>query len=350
MFELGLFMGALGKERCFAMPSDTKNMKLPSDFAGVTLARYQAERDDGNLIAAVSPACTLIRNEIKRLGSRHGDNMPTEVATVDTAEANDQTIVVSENPAENLHRWGIELDRSTEVGKPPDPITAWFHNERFCEAFPGVRGSERINSAEISVKRLQILLRDPLKWVYEEDDGLSLVRSTPIWWWRGLSNCPVDQFRRLATDQILFDCEELRVKSLVAVNTGAYWQSFVYVETSPSEQTGLYEYEQEYIENYFKTRGPYPEEYGEWRGTKITRAEYDDGAAIIDGSPVRTEGAELRIRFLTPYNFLIASQGSPINNTKFDIEFQSLMDGILLGSKSVDDLMKAVLALPKRSY
>lgn len=43
-------------------------MKLPSDFAGVSLLSYRSERQDKNLIAATSPACTQIRKVMRELG------------------------------------------------------------------------------------------------------------------------------------------------------------------------------------------------------------------------------------------------------------------------------------------
>jgi len=61
-------MGRLGRGRTFAVCSDSPDMRLPSDLAGVTLARFVASRSDGNLIAAVSPACTMIRQSIRGLG------------------------------------------------------------------------------------------------------------------------------------------------------------------------------------------------------------------------------------------------------------------------------------------
>ena len=41
MFELGLFMGRLGRERCIIMvPEKHKNFKLPSDLLGVVYTFY----------------------------------------------------------------------------------------------------------------------------------------------------------------------------------------------------------------------------------------------------------------------------------------------------------------------
>lgn len=63
IFELGLFMGALGRERTFIVYSRDAKPELPSDLAGVTAATY-GQRLDGNLQAAVGAACTQIENAI----------------------------------------------------------------------------------------------------------------------------------------------------------------------------------------------------------------------------------------------------------------------------------------------
>jgi hypothetical protein len=68
MFELGLFMGRLGRSRTFAVCSASQDMRLPTDLAGVTLASFDDDRIDRNLIAAVSPACTMIRQSLRDLG------------------------------------------------------------------------------------------------------------------------------------------------------------------------------------------------------------------------------------------------------------------------------------------
>ena len=62
LFELGLFMGALGRERTFIVHSRTAPLLLPSDLAGVTPATFE-ERP--NLAAALGPACTKIRLAIE---------------------------------------------------------------------------------------------------------------------------------------------------------------------------------------------------------------------------------------------------------------------------------------------
>lgn len=68
LLELGLFIGHLGRERTFIVYNRDKNLKLPSDLAGVTAADY-GDREDSNIQAALSPTCTKIRDTIKSLGT-----------------------------------------------------------------------------------------------------------------------------------------------------------------------------------------------------------------------------------------------------------------------------------------
>ena len=75
LFELGLFMGHLGRDRTFALCSDSEKMKLPTDLSGVVLAKYASNRSDNNLQAATNPACTLIRNKIIDLGAVKSNNL-----------------------------------------------------------------------------------------------------------------------------------------------------------------------------------------------------------------------------------------------------------------------------------
>lgn len=65
IFELGLFMGRLGRSRAFIVHEQDANLKLPTDLAGITLAPYRKRE---NLSAALSPTCTPIIKAIRALG------------------------------------------------------------------------------------------------------------------------------------------------------------------------------------------------------------------------------------------------------------------------------------------
>jgi hypothetical protein len=68
IFECGLFMGKLGRERVFIVYDKDENVKIPSDFAGITLAHYYSSliKTDGK--SAVMDACDKIAAAIKRVG------------------------------------------------------------------------------------------------------------------------------------------------------------------------------------------------------------------------------------------------------------------------------------------
>jgi hypothetical protein len=68
LFELGLFMGRLGRERTFAVYNHDEPIKLPTDLAGVTEATYP-NYSSHNLAAQVSTACTPILSAIDSLGA-----------------------------------------------------------------------------------------------------------------------------------------------------------------------------------------------------------------------------------------------------------------------------------------
>lgn len=94
LFELGLFIGRLGPERCFFLiPDSAHDLRLPSDLAGVTPGRYEGSRSDGNWMAALNPACMQIKMQIARQKSFQDAVAPVETSQPAPAPApkNDTT-------------------------------------------------------------------------------------------------------------------------------------------------------------------------------------------------------------------------------------------------------------------
>jgi CRP/FNR family transcriptional regulator, cyclic AMP receptor protein len=67
IFELGLFMGRLGKARAILMEPRDVGVKLPSDMAGVTTIPYRYAKGP-DAAALMGPACNSLREHIMRLG------------------------------------------------------------------------------------------------------------------------------------------------------------------------------------------------------------------------------------------------------------------------------------------
>jgi len=61
LFELGLFMGHLDRERTFIVYNKKDNVKIPSDFQGINCPVYESRSD--NLTADLGRACNKIRQE-----------------------------------------------------------------------------------------------------------------------------------------------------------------------------------------------------------------------------------------------------------------------------------------------
>jgi len=66
VFELGLFIGRIGRQRSLLVEPRGEEIKLPSDLSGITALTYRYDADD--LDAVLGPACNRIRKIIQELG------------------------------------------------------------------------------------------------------------------------------------------------------------------------------------------------------------------------------------------------------------------------------------------
>jgi len=217
-------------------------------------------------------------------------------------------------------------------------------SRRFAQAFPGVRGIEWYTDTDALRTRLERLMQPPLEYA----------EGTPIWWWRD-GNLQIEAFKHVEGRSYLRDGYELHIRRIAAVNSGQYDRVFVYVEIDAMKPTGLYKRTPEWISEVQRGESfsAYAyEEYALVDGVHlVNRGEYDDGAAIIDGELQDIRGrTELRTRYVTPYNFVIAAHGSPFNDPRFDEPLEKILDAMLKGEDKIEELMNAVRRLPKRPY
>jgi len=80
LYEFGLSVGILGKERVFAIiPRTTESSYIPSDLKGVTFAAYDSSRSDSNIQAALGPSVFQIQSQIQKMKEKVDKQIPIKV-------------------------------------------------------------------------------------------------------------------------------------------------------------------------------------------------------------------------------------------------------------------------------
>ncbi len=342
IFELGLFVSRLSKENVFFLiPRNEGELHLPTDLLGIKPGQYDHQDDDEKLLGALGPFCNKIRRKIRM---KFGDD-----SSETNKESNDKT----------------EQQKSTEVDDKPNPIseeiehgvfkdsfgnykivihpTVFFHY-RICSSFPGIDGLQWFTTPNEALDRLELLLKEPTFFEKSEGHGIT---SDPVWWFRPLSALYIKKFKRINQTRCLLNCDELEIDKIAVFRSRAYWQSFVYIQTKADPPIGVYSQTKEDIERMISGFGYASEEYGLFEDKPIPRSCFDDGAAVIDGKVVDTFGAELRVRYLSKYNFLIASKFSPINTKDFERNTQKTINEILAKPELLEELVAYINTLPR---
>ena len=94
LFELGLFIGRLGRNRSFIMLPEGTDFKLPTDLLGITPGYYEVGRSDKSDQAATGPASHQIRLCIEKYGARNiDDSEPKTGNDVSTALIDNQDLL-----------------------------------------------------------------------------------------------------------------------------------------------------------------------------------------------------------------------------------------------------------------
>lgn len=70
IFELGLFIGKLTRQRAFIVHPSKQTVELPTDRLGITTAAYDPNKSD--LAVALKPACKKIQTAVQKASSSIG--------------------------------------------------------------------------------------------------------------------------------------------------------------------------------------------------------------------------------------------------------------------------------------
>jgi hypothetical protein len=120
LFELGLFIGVLGVDKCFIVVPSSKRgeFRLPTDLAGVTMTYYDDNLDD--MVDAVTTSCAKIKAAIRK---------QTSVALPDAPEKSMVDLLQQQLSAAQSQLWsmGHDVERArSETAKHLESIKNHF--------------------------------------------------------------------------------------------------------------------------------------------------------------------------------------------------------------------------------
>ncbi len=127
IFELGLFIGTIGPERCYIVKPRSSDLHLPTDLLGITTADFEPNRSDDDLASALVYPCLMIKKQVKKLGAfndkstitkrqRQAKSVLPEINEYDLALLFALVPSVTTNPR-GLSLWSIKNDLNDESVK-----------------------------------------------------------------------------------------------------------------------------------------------------------------------------------------------------------------------------------------
>ncbi|HAS6194902.1 TPA: hypothetical protein I7169_21865 [Vibrio vulnificus] len=97
VFELGLFIGSIGKNRCFIVKPRDVELHFPSDLLGITPTDFDANRSDDDLASSLNYSATQIKRAFKDQGLLELDKVqekPRIDVNAQLASLNDTDMIV----------------------------------------------------------------------------------------------------------------------------------------------------------------------------------------------------------------------------------------------------------------
>jgi len=118
LFELGLFIGRLGRERSFVVcPRELKDFRLPSDLLGLTMLQFNPNRKDGNLRAALGPATNEMRKVLSQLGAVQIEKEQDEKSQAEQLNSEDILSILQSWMGSRDARLNTQVIKYTDVDK-----------------------------------------------------------------------------------------------------------------------------------------------------------------------------------------------------------------------------------------
>lgn len=338
IFELGYAFRAIGPERVIMLAKsgnwDVKDLPFDLNHRRIGIFKSAADCDLNYEIDSCINFCSkrFVRSIDWHKLRRWIDSLYSRIPSIKITTK------------KNSHEYEKEF-KATET-------STTFFARRMAEAFPGERDVVEFTNKKEIIKRLSWLLQSPMSFA----PGLENASSEPVWIFRAGATEAITSFKIINRHKVLINNDELLIRRMVVYrHFGKYYSQYVYVEVDGDKPSGCYNYKDEDVKEIAKDRGYFAEEYAVFKPLwykperKISRTEYDDGSTIINGKRIHlNESANLRIRYLTPYNFIIAAKNSPYNCSKFDATSEKFFKGMLDGHVSNETFNDYMMRFPKR--
>ncbi|MDP2175251.1 MAG: nucleotide-binding protein [Bacteroidota bacterium] len=189
LFELGLFIGKIGRKRSFIiMPDSCSAFHLPTDLLGITPGKYELIRSDNNFKAATGSCSNKIREAINKLGFIEQQETQTDTTTIDKKEDESKNedwveeIFVKKNYTEGIKI----LKRKARYSKDEDEKVQFGSYISYCELqLDYKKGLEEYEKLIISYPKNNIGFKNYAQTLMENnifDDAIKIIDL-------GLSKC-----------------------------------------------------------------------------------------------------------------------------------------------------------------
>jgi hypothetical protein len=182
VFELGLFLGAIGADRTFVVYDTCKRPKVISDLEGITFAPFDSAAD-ANILSAVAPAVFFIRQQLKRRISDYGSSQLLFLASNPASTSRirlDLEVRAVTNGLRPLQargrlsvsqHWALRVDELDSVLQEHKPhfVHVSCHGTRDGLVLEDSAGGAALISADV-VARLFLLFSDTIRCVLFTSD------------------------------------------------------------------------------------------------------------------------------------------------------------------------------------
>lgn len=158
IFELGLFVGRLGKERSFIIiPKGTDNFHLPTDLLGITPTMFEPNRQDKNIVAALGPSCNKIRKAINKFGEFKEAEPDDSMTTDKVLDENDIISIIQSWMGSRPHQLNTQVIRFSDVDRELrfKPGTAEKYIERAAQRWKYTVERKGNNTILLKEERLE---------------------------------------------------------------------------------------------------------------------------------------------------------------------------------------------------